>query len=147
MNENGTNTAVATALPSYLTLKTVANVMVKVPIDKYMRWMNEFTPDGQPPVPAHYQHGVLIQDTKIIVNDHFFIDEDTLGMQICARVDVKQKTMPDGRIFILRDIHPCEPNLDNPFFVMKFKKGVERGTPIPETTHFLQFNRTAPPSE
>ncbi|MDD5032250.1 MAG: hypothetical protein PHR36_04400 [Patescibacteria group bacterium] len=142
------DTAVKKPMATYETVETKGNVLVNAPIGKFVRWMKEFIPDGQPPVPAHYQHGVLIQGTGVIVNDHYFnIGGGDLGTRICATVEVVKKTMPDGRVFILRNIRRCEPDPAVPFFVMKFKKGAERGTPIPGTDLRLQFNRTTPPTE
>ena len=147
MDDKETVTPTATTA-TYEVIRTVRNVLASVPIGKYLRWMEEFIPDGQPTVPAHWQHGVLIQETGVIVNDHYYdVGEDDFGTRICATVEVVKKTMPDGRIFIIRNHHFCEPDPAAPFFVMKFKKDVDRGTLIPGTDCRLQFNRTSSPTE
>ncbi|MDD5071612.1 MAG: hypothetical protein PHQ42_02650 [Patescibacteria group bacterium] len=143
---NATN---ATAVSSYETIETVGNVWVKVPRQgREMRLVSAHTFEsagGPISVPDHWQNGTIVQqDPLIIVNRHFFVEQEDLGEKICAKVDVVRKTGSDGRVFIILDVRPCEPNLDAPFLVMKFKKGADRGTPIPETDFFLQFNRTAP---
>jgi len=130
-------------------IETRSNVWVNVPLPgKYMIFVGEFTLDGQPPVPAHHQHGVLLQgkNGKIIVYRHFYVSEDDLGTKICAEVEVWEKTMSDGGIYVLENITPCEPDPDADFFEMRFRQNAERGTLIPPTDFRLQFNKkTAPP--
>ena len=126
------------------------NVLTKVPrLGPFVKWIDEFTPDGATnPVPGHYQQGVLLQEDdgkKMIVFVHHYVGANNLGCEICTQVDTFQKTMDDGTIYTYVDVHPCKPNHDDPFVVMKFKRNSERGILIPATSFYLRFNRTAAP--
>ncbi|MFA4941233.1 MAG: hypothetical protein WC582_01370 [Patescibacteria group bacterium] len=131
-------------------IDSTRNVLVEVPkTGLFVKWINEFTPDGATnPVPGHYQQGVLLQDggdSKMIVFVHYYVDTADLGRKICAGVDTFEKEMDDGTIYIYVDVHPCKPNHDDPFVVMKFKRNSDRGILIPATNFYLRFNRTAAP--
>jgi hypothetical protein len=137
-----------TVTVTYRTIETRSNVLVNIPSGKFVRWMDEFVPDGQAPVPGHWQHGTLIQEAKVIVNDHYFdIDKSQFGTRICATVEVVEKDMGDGRVFILRNIHPSRPDYADRFVTMKFRQNSDRGISIPGTNFFLQFNWTASPAK
>lgn len=90
-------------------LTEVEKVLVKVPKEGlYMESMSEHTlviGGEKVKIPTHWRNGKLMGDGVILTCHYYGISRTDLDKRVCATVKVIQKTVADGRQFILLDIH------------------------------------------
>ena len=124
------------------TIMTQEQVVVSVPkASKHMRLEGPYKENN---IPRHWKYGQSMQPANgkgrpVIVNRHFYgLNLEDLDNTIVAQVTLKEKTVKDGRKFILVDCHKTSGKIG--IYEMKFSDvETEDGVPIIGTRTKIVF--------
>lgn len=122
----------------YETLLIKERVLVKVPKDSgFMTRQNAFKTPAGVSVPSHWKNGKPLKG-GVFLNVHFYgINEENLGRNIIASVEVIKKTMQSGREFIMLNVTNT-PGVA-PVLDLKFPEGNNGGIKITGTEQEVVF--------